>query len=149
MKRRRFLELAALGLSNALPVYAAQPPRIDVYKSPSCGCCGQWARHLEERGFKVTMHELRDLAAFRSKSGVPARLASCHTAIVDGYAIEGHVPAADIRRLIEQRPKARGLAVPGMPLGSPGMESKERQPYDVLLIEADGTTRVYARYHGS
>jgi hypothetical protein len=148
MKRRRFLELAALSLV-ATPVFAATPERIDVYKTPACGCCGQWIEHLKQNGFAVTVHEVGDTTPMRRKAGFPDRMASCHTAFVEGYAVEGHVPAADIGRLLKERPKAIGLAVPGMPRGSPGMEAARADPYDVLLVRANGAVEVYRSYAGS
>lgn len=138
--------IAAFAQISAL---AATRQRIEIYKNPECGCCGQWAEHLQRNGFAVTIHETRDGTALRAKLGVPDRLASCHTATVDGYVVEGHVPATDIESLLRERPKARGLAVPGMPTGSPGMEAARGQPYDVLLIEADGASRVYRSYRGT
>ena len=147
MKRRRFLELA-VSLA-AMPVFAATTTRIDVYKTPACGCCGQWIEHLRQNGFAVKVNEVRDTATLRLKAGFPDRLASCHTGFVDGYAVEGHVPAKDIQRLLKERPKAIGLAVPGMPMGSPGMEGPRADPYDVLLVRANGGTEVYRSYAGS
>jgi hypothetical protein len=127
----------------------AQPLAVEVWKSPSCGCCAEWVTHLESNGFQVVVNDVGNNAA-RSRLGVPARLSSCHTAKVGPYAIEGHVPAADIRRLLSERPDAMGLAVPGMPIGSPGMDGPEyggrRDPYDVLLILRDGRTQVFNRY---
>ncbi len=120
-----------------------------VYKSPSCGCCLKWVEHLEAHGFAVEVVESSDMNAVKERLGVPKRLASCHTAVVnDAYVIEGHVPAADIRRLFESGAEAKGLAVPGMPGGSPGMESAPATPYEVLLFDADGNTEVYAE-HGA
>ena len=148
MRRRQFLKGAMIAAFAQAPALAATRQRIEVYKNPDCGCCGQWADHLQRNGFAVTIHETRDGAALRAKLGVPDRLASCHTAIVDEYVVEGHVPATDIESLLKERPKARGPAVPGMPAGSPGMEGPRGQTYDVLLIETDGTTRVYRSYRG-
>ncbi|RQO34801.1 metal-binding protein [Herminiimonas sp. KBW02] len=148
MQRRTVL--SALALAGVLPGFAlakAQPV-INVYKSATCGCCTEWITHLEQNGFKVNAHNVPNTAAYRTKYGVPSALGSCHTGIIDGYALEGHVPAADIKRLLAEKPKAKGLAVPGMPMGSPGMEV-EGQPsdaYDVLLFQADGKTRVYRHY---
>jgi len=119
---------------------------IEVWKDPGCGCCTKWVDHLQAAGFKVRTHEVNDMNAARARNGVPQALGSCHTARVGGYALEGHVPAADIKRLLRERPKASGLAVPGMPLGSPGMEADRTQTYDVLLFTADGRTRVYRHY---
>ena len=149
MKRRRFIELATICAIPGVPAFAATGARIEVYKSPTCGCCRKWAEHLQQNGFEVTVHEISDITAFRAKAGVPQPLASCHTGLVEGYVVEGHVPAADIQRLIKERLKARGLAVPGMPKGSPGMEAPRAEPYDVLLFSADGATRVYRSYPGT
>jgi hypothetical protein len=138
--------LAAL-LAACMPGALAQAkPVVEVYKSPSCGCCGDWVKHLRANGFSVRAHDVEEPTAWRAKFGVPERLGSCHTAIVAGYAIEGHVPAKEIKRLLAERPKAKGLAVPAMPMGSPGMEGPRRDPYDVLLFDAKGGTRVFASY---
>lgn len=125
---------------------AQRAPSIEVYKSASCGCCGEWVKHLRRNGFEVTVREVAEPSLYRARFGVPERLGSCHTAVAGGYAIEGHVPAHDIRRLLAERPKAKGLAVPAMPMGSPGMEGPRRDPYDVLLLDAQGRTRVFASY---
>ncbi len=134
----------SLGAGSAL---AATDVVVDVYKQPTCGCCGEWAKHMERNGFKVRIHEVEDMARYRRQSGIPANLGSCHTAMVGGYAIEGHVPADDVKRLLKQRPKAVGLAVPGMPMGSPGMEQgNSKQAYDVLLVKTGGATEVFAKH---
>lgn len=126
---------------------AAAQELVTVYRSPSCGCCGLWVDHLREQGFAVEVHEVASLSPVRERLGVPAKLASCHTAQAGDYVIEGHVPADDIRRLLAQRPAGRGLAVPGMPVGSPGMEQGERRdPYQVLLFGAEGAPTVFAEY---
>ena len=134
-----------------LPVAAqaqARPeaPLVEVWKSPSCGCCNDWITHLQANGFRTVVHDTGN-AAMRSRLGVAPQYGSCHTARSAGYAIEGHVPATDIRRLLKERPKAIGLAVPGMPVGSPGMDGPDynghQDPYDVLLITADGRASVY------
>lgn len=128
-------------------LHAGGPPLVDVYKSPSCGCCKEWIRHLEANGFKVRAHDTDDVVSHKYRLGVPPGHGSCHTAEVAGYLVEGHVPAREIKRLLKERPKARGLAVPGMPIGSPGMEQgARRDPYEVLLVLPDGATRPYARY---
>ena len=126
--------------------WAQTRPVIEVYKSASCGCCTEWVKHLRANGFEVDARNVEEPAQYREKFGVPERLGSCHTATVGGYAIEGHVPAKEIRRLLAERPKARGLAVPAMPLGSPGMEGPRSDPYDVLLFDARGETKVFASY---
>lgn len=148
MKRRQALAaLAALAAgAGTATAKAATAESIAVWKSPSCGCCADWVKHVEAAGFRVTVHDSGNNAA-RARLGIPAKLGSCHTGEVAGYALEGHVPASEIRKLLAERPDARGLAVPGMPLGSPGMEmGSTRDAYDVLLVLRDGTTRVYARY---
>ena len=120
---------------------------VEVFKSPYCGCCGGWTKHMQQSGFEVTTHNVSDVPAERKKLGMPDRLASCHTAHIGSYIIEGHVPVADIERLLKEKPKALGLAVPGMVAGSPGMESDDPpEHYDTLLVHADGTTRIFARH---
>lgn len=122
-------------------------PIVDVYKSPTCGCCKDWIKHLEGNGFQVRGHDTDEVVAHKYRLGVPPGYGSCHTAEVGGYLVEGHVPAREIKRLLKERPKARGLTVPAMPMGSPGMEQGGRKdPYEVLLVERDGGTRTYARY---
>ncbi len=128
---------------------AYDPDTVVVYKDPSCDCCGRWIRHLEQAGFKVEVQAELDLGARNAQLGIPKALAACHTAIVHGYLIEGHVPASDIRRLLSERPNARGLAVPGMPVGSPGMETGDQNdPYDVVLFDEAGKQRVFSHYGG-
>ncbi len=139
--------LAAAVLGVAAPVVAsAESAVVEVYKSPACDCCSDWAKHLQKNGFKVNTHETMSASANRAKFGVPDALGSCHTAVVGGYAIEGHVPAREIKRLLAERPKAQGIAVPSMPLGSPGMEGPRSDPYEVLLFQANGNYRVYQKY---
>ncbi len=137
-------EAAATAAASATEPLAA----MVVHKSPTCGCCGDWIEHMEGAGFTVDVRDTTELAPIKEAAGVPYGLGSCHTAEVEGYFVEGHVPAADVVRLLEERPEALGLTVPGMPLGSPGMEvpSGEVQAYDVLLVLPDGSTRVYASY---
>ncbi|MBZ0105470.1 MAG: DUF411 domain-containing protein [Sulfuricella denitrificans] len=136
--------LAGVILShNAL---AAQFPAVDVYKSPYCGCCGKWVEHLRQNGFEVRTHNVADVQAERSRLGMPDRLAACHTAKIGKYVVEGHVPAQDIKHMLAAKPQALGLAVPSMPPGSPGMEGVRAIPYDTLLVQSDGTTRVFARH---
>jgi hypothetical protein len=147
---RRRLLLSVLAAA-AFPAWAAPArPRVEVWKSPYCGCCKDWIAHLESEGFAARAHEVDDLDATRRQLGMPARYASCHTARVGDYLLEGHVPAADVRRLLAEKPQAIGLAVPGMPVGSPGMDGPayggRRDPYDVLLVARDGKAAVYARY---
>ncbi len=121
-------------------------PTVEVYKSAQCGCCKAWAEHLQKNGFTVILHDVGDVPAARKKLGMPERYGSCHTARAGQYLIEGHVPAADIKRLFKDRPKAIGLAVPSMPPGSPGMESEKPVPYETLLIGKDGKASVFARH---
>lgn len=149
MNRRHFLNnSAALAALTALPTLAAAPqPELQVFKSPSCGCCGAWAGHMKSAGFAVKMTEVNDAALERKRLGMPDRFGSCHTATVDGYVLEGHVPAAEVKRLLASKPKAIGLAVPGMPQAAPGMDTPGRKdPYQVLLIDAAGQSSVFASY---
>ena len=139
--------LIALAAGAALPAFAAAPKTaVEVWKDPSCGCCQDWITHMERSGFAVTVHESGN-AAVRAQLGLPQRLGSCHTALVGGYVVEGHVHADDVRRLLREKPEALGLAVPGMPVGSPGMDGAvyggRRDRYDTLLVLRDGTSRVF------
>jgi hypothetical protein len=130
-----------------IPLDHEDPIAMRVYASPTCGCCSLWVDHLEERGFEVETVYRDDMVAVKQNFGVKDRLASCHTGVVNGYVIEGHVPAEDIRRLLAETPEVRGLAVPGMPIGSPGMEMGDRiDPYDVLTFDAAGATTVWASH---
>ncbi len=132
----------------ASPVPSRLAPLITVHKSPSCGCCHVWVERMEAAGFRVKVHDRDDLDAVKQSLGVPPRMASCHTAEVEGYVLEGHVPAEDIQRLLTQKPDVRGLAVPGMPRGSPGMEMPDgtRDAYSVIAIGRDGSLSEYARH---
>jgi len=121
-------------------------PVINVYKSATCGCCKEWVKHLRANGLEVVAHDVANPADMRQKMGMPAEMGSCHTAVVDGYAIEGHVPAADIKRLLATKPKAKGLAVPGMPLGSPGMEADRKEAFNVYLVVDSKRATVFKRY---
>ena len=132
--------LAAVGCGKA----TQSGPEIVVYKSPTCSCCSKWVSHLQDSGFRVTVHQMSDVDSMRQQYGVPAALAACHTARVGGYTIEGHVPAAAIERLLKEHPAIAGLAVPGMPVGSPGMEQGTRRvAYEVLAFDAQGHSSVY------
>lgn len=160
--RRAFLLAAAqLGLASLATVVGAkalvaQPapkravagaplPPMTVYKDPNCGCCAEWVSHVRKAGFVVTVRDTADMASVKASFGVPSALESCHTARVGAYAIEGHVPADLIQKLLRDQPVARGLAVPGMPQGSPGMEQgAPKDAYDVLLFDKTGKTRVFA-----
>lgn len=119
-------------------------PAIVVYKTASCGCCNGWVEHLREAGFTVDARDVRDLMTVKRDAGVPVGMSSCHTALVDGYVVEGHVPAEHVARMLEQRPEIVGIAVPGMPIGSPGMEGGTPEPYQVLTIGHDGSSGVFA-----
>ena len=141
--------LAFLTGAALLPLHSraqAPAPEVSVYKDPNCGCCVAWVEHMRRSGFRVGAFDVTDLDAIKRKQRVPAALAACHTAVVAGYTIEGHVPADAVRRLLTQRPAGViGLAVPGMPLGSPGMEAPAPQPYDILAFDAKGSSRVFER----
>lgn len=145
--RRRFVAAAA-ALACIGPAHAAAPP-LQVWKSPSCGCCKDWIALLRREGFEVQTFDEGNNAA-RARLGLPSRYGSCHTARISGYVVEGHVPVREIRRLLAEKPEAIGIAVPGMPIGSPGMDGPDyggrRDPYDVLLVHRDGSSRVYASY---
>jgi hypothetical protein len=122
-------------------------PAVEVFKSPTCGCCANWVKHLEAHGFATKVTDVEDMTQVKSKYGVPGRLQSCHTGVVNGYVLEGHVPAADVQRLLKERPAVVGVAVPGMPVGSPGMEvGNTVQPYDVLTFNKQGQTTVFASH---
>ena len=147
--------LAMAGLLG-MPVAAIEAPRterptVEVYKTPACSCCVKWVNHLRNNGFRVSTTDLDNLDAVKAKYGVPADFGSCHTATVSGYVVEGHVPASDIRRLLKERPKIAGLAVPSMPAGSPGMEvvGRKVQPYRVLTFDKNGSSTIYAVYGGA
>ena len=151
--RRRSL-LAATVAVALVPIgtRAAPPVAVEVWKDPSCGCCADWVKHLEASGFQVTVHDSGNNAV-RARLGIDRKYGSCHTALVGGYAIEGHVPAGDIRRLLAQQPKVLGLAAPGMPVGSPGMDGSiykgRRDAYDVVLLARDGSASVFHHYEGN
>jgi hypothetical protein len=148
--QRRILVLgAATGIGLPPALIAATTAAVEVWKSPECGCCKDWVKHLERNGFAVRVHDDGNTDA-RKRLRMPLELGSCHTAQVAGYAIEGHVPAREVHRLLRERPAAIGLTVPAMPLGSPGMDGPEyggrKTPYDVLLVLRDGSQRVYQSY---
>lgn len=146
MISRRAL-LAAAPAILLLSAGQSRPPAIRVNRSPTCGCCGGWIQHMRQAGFEVTENVTRDLDAVAQRLGVPEAMRACHTAEAGGYFIEGHVPAADVRRLLAERPNAAGIAVPGMPIGSPGMEvGNRRQPYQTLLVARGGGTSVFAQH---
>jgi hypothetical protein len=140
--------LGAAGLA-AHEAEPAPPATITVYKTPQCGCCRTWVDHLRKNGFEVTVHDLDDLSAVKTKLGVPPDLGSCHTAVAGSYVVEGHVPAADIKKLLSTKPKVAGVAVPGMPAGSPGMEvppGRKADKYDVIAFAKDGKRSVFAAH---
>ena len=152
MNRRLILSgasaLAVLAAMAALSALAGtSPPQVQVFKSKTCGCCGAWVEHLRSAGFAVTVTDVDNTSAARKRLGMPERFGSCHTATVGGYVLEGHVPASEVKRLLAQKTKALGLAVAGMPAGSPGMETGGRlDPYKILLIDHAGRKSVYASY---
>lgn len=157
MQRRQLIQAtAALASASALTpaLWAQTQVPVEVWKDPDCGCCKDWVEHLQANGFQVRIHDSGNTAA-RTRLGIPEKLGSCHTAEVSlagkRYALEGHVPAREIYRLLKESPRAVGLAVPGMPVGSPGMDAPlyggRKDPYDVLLVHRDGSTRIYQSYH--
>lgn len=148
MNRRHVLTAALGTFACGTSVSAADMPKVTIYRNPGCGCCERWAAHMREAGFAIEIVDDPDLAARRSAMGVPEALAACHTAEAGGYLIEGHVPSADVMALLGSRPaSARGLAVPGMPIGSPGMESDAgTEPFETILFMHDGSTKTFARH---
>jgi hypothetical protein len=138
--------VATVPVAMAHTVSAPRPVEITVYKDPDCGCCKKWVEHLRKHGYHVTTHDTRDMASVKTNFGVKDKLQSCHTAIVNGYVIEGHVSASDIDRLLKERPKIAGLAVPGMPQGSPGMEGSSKEHYAVFSFDRAGGSKVFARH---
>jgi hypothetical protein len=153
-KFRMSLALGAAFFALTLTTGAAAPsldaapkePTITVYKDPSCGCCKSWIAHLVKYGYRVDAKDTPAMAEVKRTLGVPDALTACHTAVVNGYLIEGHVPAADIARLLKEKPKVAGLAVPGMPMGAPGMEGPRQEHYQVLSFDKNGKTRIFASY---
>lgn len=155
--KKQFIRTLSLGtsfLALVLTTGAARPsagvtskePTITVYKDASCGCCKSWIEHLIKHGYRVDAKDSDEMTEIKRSLGVPEALTSCHTAVVNGYLIEGHVPAADIARLLKTKPKVAGLAVPGMPMGSPGMEGPRTEKYQVLSFDKAGKTKVFASY---
>lgn len=148
MKRREFLFTACSAVVLAAPAHAATA-QMQVLKSPTCGCCGAWVAHIEDAGFVVDVQDVSQdvLWAAKGRAGITAELSSCHTGLIEGYFIEGHVPASDVQRLLAERPDAIGLTVPGMPIGSPGMEmGDKRDAFDTLLVLHDGNTVVFSSH---
>ncbi len=132
----------APALSAAKPA-GVESPVMQIYKTPTCGCCGDWVTHVEQAGFRTEVHDLRSVAAVKAQAGVPHHLESCHTTLVGDYVVEGHVPADVIQRLLREKPEVAGIAVPGMPMGSPGMEGPWKDPYDVIAFRRDGSQYVF------
>jgi hypothetical protein len=148
--RRLLLGATVLvGMTGSACAQARPSRNLMVFKTPTCACCDAWIRHMRDAGFSTTITILPSLQSVRSSRGMPDALASCHTGLIDGYLVEGHVPAQDVIRLLAERPAAIGLAVPAMPLGSPGMETPQghREPYDTLLVLRSGVTRVFTRHN--
>ena len=147
------LGAVALLLGGALLVVSFRPsdadngadPELHVYKSPTCGCCAKWVEHMEEAGFKVSVEEVVDMRGVKMRTGVPLELSSCHTTVVGDYVIEGHVPAKVVKRFLEEAPEVKGITVPGMPIGSPGMEGPNPQPYEVIAFDGKGNRTVFER----
>ncbi|MGH7718582.1 MAG: DUF411 domain-containing protein [Gemmatimonadaceae bacterium] len=139
---------AAVLLGGSAAAFTNEPAaaKVTVYKDPNCGCCGRWVEHLRQNGFEVVARDTSDVDAIKKRYGVPDSLASCHTGIVGGYVIEGHVPAEDVARLLEEKPRVVGVAVPGMPIGSPGMEGARRDRYRVVSFDRRGGTTVFATH---
>lgn len=145
-------EMAAGAAGEVGATLAASPtravadalPKALVYKTPSCGCCSLWVDHMREAGFEVDARDLNDIIPVKIDAGVPPRMSSCHTTLIDGYVVEGHIPAEHVKRLLEERPDVVGIAVPGMPIGSPGMEGIGARPYQVLSWDRQGNVEVYA-----
>jgi len=147
MKIRILLILSMSIFYFTTVAHAGPQSEITVYKSATCGCCKKWVSHLEQNGFKVNAIDVNNVSAYKIKNNVPQELASCHTATVDGYVIEGHVPAKDIVRLLNEKPKVRGLSVPAMPVGTPGMEMGDRKdPYEVISFDDKGNQKVFSSY---
>jgi hypothetical protein len=146
--RRTALFIVAGAMLAPLAAAAGGRPQVTMHRDPNCGCCGGWAEHLRASGFPVSVVDTARINAVKTQLGVPSQLWSCHTAQIGNYVVEGHVPASAIERLLAEQPAARGLAVPGMPIGSPGMEGGEEDTYDVVLFGPQGQ-RVFARYRGA
>ena len=139
--------LAAAACGNPPADSAAQGPELIVYKTPTCGCCGKWSEHMRQNGFRVVERIQEDLSEIKATNHVRPNYASCHTALVEGYVVEGHIPADDVLRLLRERPEIKGITVPGMPAGSPGMEVGDiRQPYQVLSFNESGIIGVFAEH---
>lgn len=144
MRHRLRILLPVLAFAGSALVGAQRSPMVEVYKNPSCGCCVNWVKHLESQGFATRTTNVENIGEVKQKYNVPRQAVSCHTAVVEGYVIEGHVPASEIRRLLKERPAVAGLAVPDMPIGSPGMEGANARPYNVLTFDKQGRTQVFS-----
>ncbi len=146
--RRWFLgQLSAvLAVGPVMAVAESTGPLVQVYKSATCGCCKQWVKHLRNAGFTVEATDVADVSVYKREYGVPPQLTSCHTAIVAGYVVEGHVPADDVIKMLRQKPDITGIAVPGMPMGSPGMEGPNATAFDVIAFNGEGDVYVYATH---
>ena len=138
--------LALFGVAAAQQKTAG--PLVEVFKSPTCGCCAQWVEHMRKSGFNVRTTDVNDLTVIKKSRGVPADVQSCHTAVINGYVVEGHVPPADVHRMLKEKPAIAGIAVGGMPIGSPGMETPyvKAEPYNVMSFDKSGATRVFAKH---
>ncbi len=148
IKKILFVLVVAFLVQNVWTVVQAK--EITVYKSRFCGCCSNWTRYMNDNGFNVTEKPVENVASLKKKFGIPQHLSSCHTAVVEGYVLEGHVPVSDLRRLLKERPDIRGLAVRGMPTGAPGMEQGNRKDdFRVIAIRKDGSTFVYSSHKGN
>jgi len=148
MLKTLLVRIAAVSVLAAAPLAYAAGPVINVYKTKTCGCCSAWVDHLKSNGFKVIAHDVQDPGTIRAKFGIAEKYGSCHTGVINGYAIEGHVPADSIKKLLKEKPKASGLAAPGMPMGSPGMEGHRKDAYDVLLVDKKGNSSIYTSHPG-
>ena len=148
LTRRQLFTAVALFAASSVRPAAQKGSTVQVYKDPTCGCCSLWVEHLRKAGFSANVADVQDMDVVKDTYGVPRQVRSCHTAIVGGYTIEGHVPAADVQRLLKERPRIVGIGVPGMPIGSPGMEvaNVKPQPYDVLAFDKAGQTTVFASH---
>lgn len=151
MSRSTVIALAVAALALVGAVAAQQKPAaplVEVFKSPTCGCCSQWVEHMRKNGFNVRATDVNDLTEIKKSRGVPDQVQSCHTAVVNGYVVEGHVPAADVQRMLKEKPAIAGIAVGGMPMGSPGMDfpGTQAQPYDVVSFTKSGAARVFAKH---
>ena len=149
-----FTILALAACNTTQPKIAATisaEPIIEVFRAPTWGCCGDWIAYMQENGFTVDVKDVENLTAVKTQHQIPAQLQSCHTAIVDGYIVEGHVPVDAIQKLLAERPNIKGLAVPGMPVGSPGMEMEgvAPQPFDVIAFDNTGNMEIFASYNGN